>query len=185
MLVTQRLRRVLLVLPALALCLAVVSCSRNSGPGEPGTSSSSAGAEDTWYEMNAEAEATQAIVGGDWLASDTAARSCGSSSVEWVITRLGPGTDRGSRDDVVDRIDERWRAAGWKPVRSDFVGGVSGQQLRFPASSAFDDGFFVEFRTTEHGSSVTIQTPCAPGDAGALNREKYGEKHTNTPPNLP
>lgn len=148
------------------------------------SATNSTGAKQAWNEMNAEAEATQAIIGGDWLASDTSARPC-TNGVQWVITRGGPGSEPDTRAAELDRIDERWRAAGWEPVRSDITGDAPGQQLRYPASGVFEDGFFIEFGTTDNGSTLQIQTPCAPGDADALNREKYGEKHTNTPPYIP
>lgn len=149
------------------------------------TDTASSSAKQVWDDMNAKAEATQAIIGGDWVASDTAARPCGADGVQWVITRLGPGTALASRTDELDRIDERWKAVGWKAERSDITGDAPGKQLRFPAASALEDGFFIEFGTTDHGSTLQMQTPCVPGDADSLNREKYAEKHTNTPPDIP
>ncbi|ROP64807.1 hypothetical protein [Curtobacterium sp. ZW137] len=145
----------------------------------------SAGAKREWDRMNAEAEATQALIGGDWLSADTAARSCGANGAQWVIARFGPSTDTDARDVALDRMETRWRAKGWDPVRSDITGDAPGKQLRYPAGNTLADGFFIEFGITEHASTLQLQTPCTPGDANALNREKYGERHTNTPPDIP
>ncbi|MFJ3385114.1 MULTISPECIES: hypothetical protein [unclassified Curtobacterium] len=144
-----------------------------------------AGAEREWDRMNAEAEATQALIGGDWRSVDTAARPCGADGVQWVITRFGPSTDTDARDVALDRMGTRWRAKGWNPVRSDITGDAPGKQLRYPAANTLADGFFIEFGITEHASTLQLQTPCTAGDANALNREKYGERHTNTPPDIP
>jgi hypothetical protein len=171
---------------ALTLCLITAGCSSTPVPKEPSmTASDNAAAKKVWQEMNAEAESAQATLEGDWLASDTAARACGSGGAQWVITRFGPGTEAAHRDDLLKELSTRWSAKGWNPTRSTITGDAPGVQLRYPDSVSLNNGFFVEFRTTEHGSSLQIQTPCTPGDVDQLNREKYAEKHTNTPPDIP
>jgi hypothetical protein len=138
-----------------------------------------------WDEFDARAEAVQAVVGGEWLASDTAARLCATEGVQWVISRFGPPTSAGNRDRVLTALTSQWRATGWRPERIATTGDFPGSQLRYPAASTMSDGFFVRFRTNANGSSLQMQTPCTPGDADQLNREKYAEKHTNTPPDIP
>lgn len=149
----------------------------------PTTRSDSAKA--VWDEMNAEIESSQAVVGTGWSASDTAARECGADGARWVINRFGPGSQPDDRGRLLDALESRWSAKGWKPVRSDLGGDAPGVQLRYPAVSSLDDGFFVEFTTTVHASTLQLQTPCTRGDVHALNSEKYGERHTNTPPDIP
>ncbi|WIB76967.1 hypothetical protein DEJ28_15110 [Curtobacterium sp. MCPF17_002] len=145
----------------------------------------STGAKRVWDSMNTAVEASQAIVGPGWLASDTAARACGADGVQWVINRFGPGTQPDDRVAKLEELERRWDAKGWKPVRSDFGGDAPGVMLRYPAASSLDDGFFIEFSTTRHGSTLQLQTPCTQGVVDDLNREKYGERHTNTPPDIP
>ncbi|WP_139199728.1 hypothetical protein [Curtobacterium sp. MCBA15_008] len=70
-------------------------------------------------------------------------------------------------------------------MRSEFGGDAPGVELRYPGASSLDNGFFIEFRSSVHGSTLQLQTPCVQGDVDALNREKYGERHTNTPPDIP
>ncbi|OEI67801.1 hypothetical protein Cus16_2551 [Curtobacterium sp. ER1/6] len=142
-------------------------------------------AEKVWRTMNAEVESSQDVVGSGWLASDTAARACGTRGVQWVINRYGPATTGAERTRVLDDLERRWTALGWQPVRAAITGDAPGQRLRYPATRSLDDGFFVEFGTTEHGSTLQLQTPCTPGDITALNTEKYAERHTNTPPDVP
>lgn len=149
------------------------------------TASNNSAAKQVWDEINAEAEASQEVVGGNWLASDTAARACGSGGAQWVLTRLGPGTTGADRDRVLADLVARWQAKGWTADQSATTGDYPGVQLRYPGGSTLESGFFVRFRTNENGSSLQIQTPCTPGDVDQLNREKYGEKHTNTPPDIP
>lgn len=146
------------------------------------SSTTNGSAEQTWDQMNARAESTQAFLPGAWSASDTAARPCGSGGAQWVISRIGPGTPTGSREATVAAIHAHWKQFGWEPVRSTTGGDAPSTRLRYPGSLSFDDGFFIDFETTVHGSTLALQTPCAPGDYDALNRAKYGERHTNTPP---
>lgn len=145
----------------------------------------STGTKAVWDSMNAEVEASQGAVGTGWLSSDTAARACGVNGAQWVLTRFGPGTQPEDRSAPLDTLEARWAAKGWKPVRSEFGGDAPGVELRYPATASLDDGFFVEFRSTVHGSTLQLQTPCVQGDVDALNREEYGERHTNTPPDVP
>ncbi|WP_439692622.1 hypothetical protein ACRQ4B_17285 [Curtobacterium sp. SP.BCo] len=185
----MRLNRAELValLPAVLLCTMVAGCTNDGSPPQDQPSPSatdSAAAKRVWVEANTRAEATQAIVTGKWLTSDTAARAC-RDGVQWVVTRLGPGTDPGQRDAVIGDIEAYWRSLGWRPTRSDFPGDHPGEQITYPAGGLFENGFFVRFRTNENGSSLQIQTPCTPGDVDQLNREKYAEQHTNTPPDIP
>ncbi|WP_144751026.1 hypothetical protein [Curtobacterium pusillum] len=147
--------------------------------------SNNSAAKQVWDEINAEAEASQDVVGGTWLASDTAARACGSDGARWVVNRFGPGTSAADRDRLLDDLATRWEAKGWTADRSATTGDYPGVQLRYPGASTLETGFFVRFRTNENGSSLQIQTPCTPGDVDQLNREKYAEKHTNTPPDIP
>ncbi|TCK63725.1 hypothetical protein [Curtobacterium sp. PhB136] len=182
----QHLRN-LAVVSAIAFALLIDGCS-GSGTEPTMADAKTAGvgsAEIAWTAGNALAESTQDAVGGSWLASDSAAEACGADGARWGITRLGPGTDKHTRADTVDRIERLWRSAGYEPVRTHIGGDAPGTQLRYPSAGTFDDGFFIEFGTTEYGSTVEMQTPCAPGDADALNREKYGERHTNTSPDIP
>lgn len=145
----------------------------------------SADAKAVWDEMNAEMESSQAVLGSGWLSSDTAARACGADGARWVLNRFGPGTQPGDRDGLLDALATRWAPKGWAPVRSEFGGDAPGVQLRYPAASSLDNGFFIEFRSSVHGSTLQLQTPCVQGDVDALNHEKYGERHTNTPPDIP
>lgn len=149
------------------------------------TTASGGAAEAAWTTANALAESTQAAVRGTWLASDSAAESCGNDGVHWGITRLGPGTDTQARSAALDGFEELWNEAGYDPDRISIGGDAPGTELRYPRSGTLDTGFFIEFGTTEHGSTLQMQTPCAPGDADALNRAKYAERHTNTPPDIP
>ncbi|MET3637622.1 hypothetical protein [Curtobacterium oceanosedimentum] len=142
-------------------------------------------AKQVWQAMNTEIESSQDVVGPGWLASDTAARACGTRGVQWVINRYGPGTSAAERAEVLDGLERRWTALGWKPVRSAITGDAPGQRLRYPATRSLDDGFFVEFGTTERGSTLQLRTPCTPGDSAALNAEQYAERHTDTPPDVP
>lgn len=185
----MRLRRcgLLALVPAVLLCTMITSCSNHNSPPEQEPSMSttdSADAKRVWSEANTRAEVTQAVVPGKWLSSDTAARAC-SGGVQWVVNRIGPGTDPSQREAVIGDIEAHWRSLGWKPTRSELTGDAPGQQVRYPASGVFEDGFFAEFSTTENASTLQIQTPCTPGDVDQLNREKYAEKHTNTPPDIP
>jgi hypothetical protein len=182
-------RRALALLPA-ALVLAILAgCSADPvTPQEQGPSVSptgSSGAKHVWGEADARAEATQSIVPGRWLASDTAARSCGADGVQWVVNRIGPGTNEADRAAKVAAVEHQWRGLGWKPTRSKLTGDAPGAEVRYPASGVFQNGFFAEFATTENASTLQMQTPCTPGDADRLNREKYAERHTNTPPDIP
>lgn len=168
------------------ICLALAGCSNVSAPKEPRmTASDDRAAKQVWERANSEVEASQSIVTGDWLASDTAARECGSDGVQWVLTRFGPGSAVAERGRLFEELTARWEARGWRPEESATTGDHAGAELRYPAASTLDDGFFVEFRTNENGSTLQMQTPCTPGDANQLNREKYAEKHTNTPPDIP
>jgi len=177
------------ILPAVAVCagiFALAACSSAPVPEEPAASATGQdAAEKVWRTMNAEVESSQDVVGTGWLASDTAARPCGTRGVQWVINRYGPGTSGAERTRVLDDLERRWTALGWQPVRSAITGDAPGQRLRYPANRSLDDGFFVEFGTTEHGSTLQLQTPCTPGDTTALNKEQYAERHTNTPPDVP
>jgi hypothetical protein len=183
--VTKR-RTSTLIVPPLAACLALAGCAIDPTPEESQmTTTGSDNAKAVWDEMNAEIESSQAVLGTGWLASDTAARACGAGGAQWVLTRFGPGSQPDERDDLLGRLATRWEAKGWEAVRSEFGGDAPGVQLRYPGASSFDDGFFIEFRSSVHGSTLQLQTPCTPGDVDELNREKYGETHTQTPPYLP
>ena len=161
-------------------------CSTRQDPEMHTTSTTgSAAAKDVWDRMNRSVEATQSIVGGDWSAWDTAARPCGENGAQWVVSRIGRGTDPARRAELLHAIEQQWLTIGWRPVESDITGDAPGKQLRFPGASALPGGFFVEFGTTVHASTVALQTPCAPGDVVDLNTEQYAERHTNTPPGIP
>lgn len=151
----------------------------------PTTSNSSVAAKAAWDDANALAEATQAIVGGSWLASDSAAETCGTTGVRWGLARFGPGTDPATRETVVAEVEALWRKAGHMPIRKQLGGDAPGIEVRFPAVGSQQDGFFIDFNTTVHASTLQLQTPCTRGDVHALNSEKYGERHTNTPPDIP
>ncbi|WP_182046227.1 hypothetical protein [Curtobacterium sp. ME26] len=183
---TVRRARTLRAALATAGIVALAACS--SSPAQEGTAASDTdedAAKEVWRTMNAEVESSQDVVGSGWLASDTAARACGTRGVQWVINRYGPATTGAERTRVLDDLERRWTALGWQPVRAAITGDAPGQRLRYPATRSLDDGFFVEFGTTEHGSTLQLQTPCTPGDITALNTEKYAERHTNTPPDVP
>lgn len=149
------------------------------------TPSTANSAEATWDAANALAESTQAIIPGDWVASDSAAEPCGTTGVRWGINRFGPSTTRSGRADVVAAVDELWARHGHPAVRSPITGDAPGVQLRSPAVGVLADGFFVEFGTTDHGSTLQLQTPCVRGDHQALNAERYAERHISTPPDVP
>jgi len=175
-----------LVFPVLAICFALVGCEHASQPKESTMSASgSPDAKAIWDSMNAEIEASQDVLGTEWLSSDTAARACGADGAQWVITRFGPGTRPEERAAPLGALATRWTAKGWSPVTTEFGGDTPGVQLRYPAGSTLDDGFFIEFRSTVRRSTLQLQTPCTTGNVDALNREQYGEKHTSTPPFLP
>lgn len=166
-----------------AVCLVAAGCSDHFPEEEPlMTSTGQRSAAETWDLANARAESTQAFVAGAWSAIDSAARACGTDGARWVIGRLGPGTTSASREDVVAAIRAHWQGFGWEPTRSTTSGDAPSTRLRYPAGRSLDDGFFVDFETTVHGSTLTLQTACAPGDAGELNRTRYGEHHRDTPP---
>lgn len=151
----------------------------------PSNTDSSSAAKSTWDTANSLAEATQKAVGGAWVGSDSAAEQCGESGARWGLTRIGPGTDPGARDRTISAVEALWADSGLTPTRRALGGDAPGVEVRFPAAGTRDDGFFIEFATTVHGSTIGMQTPCTPGDVDALNREKYGERHTNTPPDIP
>jgi hypothetical protein len=184
--IRERPGRLITIAALLAAGLALTACASDPAPKEPRmTASNNSAAKQVWDEFNAEAEASQEVIGGSWLASDTAARACGSGGAQWVLTRLGPGTTVADRDRVLADLSTRWQAKGWTADRSATTGDYPGVQLRYPGGSTLASGFFVRFRSNENGSSLQIQTPCTPGDVDQLNREKYAEKHTNTPPDIP
>lgn len=141
----------------------------------PATSAKSA-----WDDLNQKVESTQAMVPGTWEASDSGASPCGTSGAQWGITRLGPGANGEDRTHIIDEIETAWKDNDWKPTRSKIGGDAPGLQLRYPAAGVFDDGFFVEIGITEYGSSIQAQTPCAHGNADALNDEQYAYEHQNT-----
>lgn len=179
-------RRLTIVATVVAACVVLTGCSDAPARQEPrATASDNTAAKQVWDETNAEAEASQVVIDGDWLASDTAARACGSDGAQWVLNRFGPRTRSADRDRLVDQLRTRWAARGWTPRESATTGEHPGTQLRYPGGSTLDSGFFIRFRTNDAGSSLQIQTPCTPGDVDQLNREKYGEEHTNTPPDIP
>lgn len=128
------------------------------------SASGSPDAKAIWESMKAEIEASQDLLGTEWLSSDTAARACDTAGYA---------------------LATQWTAKGWAPVMTGFGGDTPGVQLRYPAGSTLDDEFFIEFRSTVRRSTLQLQTPCTPGNFDALNREQYGEKHTSTPPFLP
>ncbi len=138
-----------------------------------------------WDEADALAEATQAKVAGDWVASDSAAERCGTGGVRWGATRIGPGTSGSDRADVVAAIDALWTERGYDAAEEAMSGDAPGVRLRHPSAGTLQNGFFIEFRTTAHASTLQLQTPCTPGDAAALNAERYAERHTKTPPDVP
>ncbi|MBA8990803.1 outer membrane murein-binding lipoprotein Lpp [Curtobacterium pusillum] len=182
-------RRILALMPAILAWTILAGCSNNTAaPQEQEPSMSTTGSSDAkqvWKDADAQAEATQAILPGRWLSTDSAAGTCGTGGVRWGVSRIGPGTSKAGRAAKVEEVEENWRSLGWKPMRSELTGDAPGLQVRYPAKGVFEDGFFAEFATTEHASTLQIQTPCTPGDADQLNREKYAEKHTNTPPDIP
>ncbi|MFJ3036377.1 hypothetical protein ACIPC2_18395 [Curtobacterium pusillum] len=179
-------RRLTTVATVVAACVVLTGCSNPSARQETRpTASDNTAAKLVWGEMNAEAEASQGVIGGAWLASDTAARACGSNGAQWVVNRFGPRTSAAHRGRLLDELATRWAAKGWTATKSATTGDYPGAQLRYPSGSTLRSGFFVEFRTNENGSTLQIQTPCTPGDVDQLNREKYAEKHTNTPPDIP
>lgn len=184
--IRERPGRLVTVAALLAAGLALTACATDPATKEPPvTASNDTAAKQIWDEMNAEAEASQGVIGGAWLASDTAARACGSNGAQWVVNRFGPRTSAAHRGRLLDELATRWAAKGWTATKSATTGDYPGAQLRYPSGSTLRSGFFVEFRTNENGSSLQIQTPCTPGDVDQLNREKYAEKHTNTPPDIP
>lgn len=142
-------------------------------------------AERAWDATNERVETTQALLEGQWLAYDTAARGCGSTGAQWLVSRIGPGSDPGSRTRLLAAVEERWSGFGWSAVRSAIGGDTPGDRLRYPSVGSTKDGFFVELTTNAHATTITVQTPCATGDVAALNTEKYAERHTNTPPDVP
>jgi hypothetical protein len=177
------------LIPAALVVAILAGCSANAvtpQEQEPSTSpTDSSDAKQVWNDANAQAEATQAVVSGRWLASDSDADPCGTGGVHWGVSRIGPGTSEAERAAKVAAVEDQWRELGWKPTKSEFGGDAPGLQVRYPASGVLEDGFFAEFDTTVHASTLQMQTPCTPGDADQLNREKYAQKHTNTPPDIP
>lgn len=151
----------------------------------PSNSASSDPAKTAWNDANSLAEATQDLVGGSWLGSDSAAEPCGESGVRWGLTRLGPGTEPGVRAKVLTAVEELWTRAGYVPTGKQFGGDAPGAELRYPRTGTKEDGYFIEFRTTVNGTTIAMQTPCTIGDVEDLNREKYAERHTTTPPDIP
>jgi len=151
------------------------------------TSDPSADARSAWHEADALAGATQAEVPGGWLADDSAAGPCGAAGTgaRWGLTRIGPSTSPSDRADVVAAVASVWSAHGYDAVERAIGGDAPGVRLRFPASGTLRDGFFIEFVTTAHASTIQLQTPCRRGDDRALNAERYAERHTDTPPDVP
>lgn len=149
------------------------------------SSSNQSDARAAWDEADALAEATQAKVAGDWSASDSAAEPCGTGGVRWGATRIGPGTSGSDRADVVAAISALWTERGYDAAEEVTSGDAPGVRLRHPSADSLQNGFFIEFRTTTHASTLQLQTPCTPGDAAALNAERYAERHTKTPPDVP
>lgn len=188
--------RSLLILGATgAAVLMIAGCSNSRPDEEPNVNRPSARSEPratdakaAWDGLNERIESTQSMVPGEWEASDSGASACGTSGAQWGITRLGPGASADDRTRIIDRIETAWKNYGWEPTRSTFGGDAPGLQLRYPAGGVFDDGFFVEIGITEYGSSIQAQTPCAQGDANALNDEQYAYEHQDTtrlPPAAP
>lgn len=179
---------------AIALCYATsillltVACSAPDLVRKPEmtpTDPAQQAAKARWDEANSLAEATQELVGGSWSSSDSAAERCGEEGARWGLTRLGPGTDPDERAAIASAVEALWTGAGHVPSSKALGGDAPGLELRFPQTGVQPDGFFVEFRTTQHGSTVAMQTACTGGDVDELNRERYGERHTNTPPDIP
>lgn len=169
----------------LALGLALSSCSTRSSQEAGMSHGPSDSAERVWDATNERVETTQALVEGPWLAYDTAARGCGSTGAQWLVSRIGPGSDPGSRTRLLAAVEERWSGFGWSAVRSTIGGDAPGDRLRYPSAGSTNEGFFVELTTNAHATTITVQTPCATGDVAALNAEAYAERHTTTPPDVP
>lgn len=174
---------------AVVMSLVFTGCSNAQPETEPpmttSTSSDSDQAKTAWDDANALAEAAQRAVGGSWTATDSAAERCQNGAVRWGLLRVGPPISTDQRSAVLDSVAELWRAAGYEPVRKSLGGDAPGTELRYPEVDTLPNGFFIEFGTTDNASTLQMQTPCTPGDADQLNREKYAEKHTNTPPDIP
>lgn len=142
------------------------------------TSIDSSAAKHSWLELTTRVEATQQIVGGDWEVSDTNSRKCADGSVNWGVTRLGPGVATADRAALFDRVEVAWKAFGWHAVRTRIGGESPGLQLRYPTGGALDDGFFVELGSTVHGTTIDAQTACTAGDVDQLNREQFAFNNT-------
>jgi hypothetical protein len=174
-------RTVLVLVAAGSLMLALNACSGTTGSTTPsGSTAAASSAKSAWDDLDQKVESTQAIIPGEWEASDSGASECGTSGARWGIARLGSGASADDRARLIDQVGAAWKADGWTPTRTELGGDAPGLQLRYPAVGSLDDGFFIELGITEHGTSIQAQTPCAPGDVDALNEEQYAYNHQNT-----
>ncbi|KQO63413.1 hypothetical protein [Curtobacterium sp. Leaf261] len=142
------------------------------------TSIDSSAAKSEWLHLSKRIEATQNFIGGDWEFIDSNARDCGDGGVQWVIGRIGPGVPAAERRALFDEVEAAWKANGWDPVRTHFGGDAPGEMLRYPASGVMDDGFYVEFDSTVHATTMGAQTPCAAGDGDQLAKEQFADNNT-------
>jgi hypothetical protein len=146
------------------------------------TSTDSSAAKSEWIDLSEKTAATQDIVGGEWEYVDSNADECGSGGAHWGITRLGPGVSAAERNVLFDRVQAAWEAYGWDAARTKLGGDAPGLKLRYPARGVMEDGFYIEFDSTAHGTTIGAQTPCAAGDVDALAEEQFAYKNT---PGLP
>lgn len=142
------------------------------------TDHAAASAKDEWDRLSALVAQTQRIIGGSWRPVDSSASACGGGGAQWGLTRLGRGTTTDERPALIAQIERLWRTHSWLLERSAIGGDAPGTQLRFPASGVDERGFFIELGTTEHGTAIQAQTPCAPGDVDQLNTEQYAYHHS-------
>ncbi|KQO63415.1 hypothetical protein ASF23_03895 [Curtobacterium sp. Leaf261] len=146
-------------------------------------STNGSAAKSEWLDLSEKAAATQNIVGGDWEYVDSNADDCGDGGAHWGITRLGPGVPEAERNDLFDRVQTAWKAFGWDAARTKLGGDAPGLQLRYPASGVREDGFYIEFDSTVHGTTIGAQTSCAAGDVDQLAKEQFA--YNNTPGRTP
>jgi hypothetical protein len=129
----------------------------------------------------------QDAVGGEWERAGGGATPCalpsGMTGAQSSFTRIGPGLPDDQQQSVLDTVEAGWTAAEFIPeLGSSTLQGADVAIVRYPKSGFGEDGLYLDFRMTVHGSVFEGQTRCVPGDYAEINRNGKAEQNQTFSP---
>ena len=128
-------------------------------------------------ELTALLDDGQAVIGGDWEALVSGARSCelaNGTGAQVSSVRTGPGVEEGTQQQVADELVALFAEAGFELATRDRSTDSGSLVIEgtYPLNGKDAEGRIVQFTVGAGASSLSGYSRCVPGDADAINLER-------------